>query len=274
MADSLFTLCADDFALSPAVSAGILEALAARRLTAVSAMTNRPDWPRSALTLKAFEHQADIGLHLNLTLGTLLGAMPRLAATGVFPTLRSLVGARLAQEEIAAEIARQLDAFAAAFGRPPDFIDGHQHVHALPGVRGALFAALDARRLGGRLWLRDSADGIARILARGVEPAKASAVAILAWGFGRQARARGFATNAGFAGFSAFDPARDYGRDFARYLQAPGPRHLVMCHPGRVDAELAALDPVTTAREAELAFLLSPAFGDTFAARLRRLTRS
>ena len=31
-----------------------------------------------------------------------------------------------------------------------------------------------------------------------------------------------------------------------------------MCHPGRVDEELKALDPVTITREQELAFLLSP----------------
>ena len=33
-----------------------------------------------------------------------------------------------------------------------------------------------------------------------------------------------------------------------------------MCHPGYVDAELSALDVVTRAREAELAFLLSDAW--------------
>jgi predicted glycoside hydrolase/deacetylase ChbG (UPF0249 family) len=31
-----------------------------------------------------------------------------------------------------------------------------------------------------------------------------------------------------------------------------------MCHPGHVDDELKALDPVTITREQELAFLLSP----------------
>ena len=33
-----------------------------------------------------------------------------------------------------------------------------------------------------------------------------------------------------------------------------------MCHPGRVDDDLRALDPVTVTREQELAFLLSPRF--------------
>ena len=38
-----FALCADDFALSPAVTRGILEALAAGRLTATSAMTTQAE---------------------------------------------------------------------------------------------------------------------------------------------------------------------------------------------------------------------------------------
>ena len=83
--------------------------------------------------------------------------------------------------------------------------------------------------------------------------------------FGERARASGFVTNEGFAGFSAFDPRRDYAADFARFLAAPGARHLIMCHPGRVDAELERLDPATYSREQELEFLLSDRFEDVLA---------
>ncbi|MGA8169409.1 MAG: ChbG/HpnK family deacetylase, partial [Methylocystis sp.] len=43
--NATITLCADDYALSYGVSAGILEALRAGRLSAVSALTNGPRWP-------------------------------------------------------------------------------------------------------------------------------------------------------------------------------------------------------------------------------------
>ena len=36
------------------------------------------------------------------------------------------------------EIATQLTAFIDTFGHLPDFVDGHQHVHLVPQVRGAL----------------------------------------------------------------------------------------------------------------------------------------
>jgi chitin disaccharide deacetylase len=273
-----FTLCADDFALSPSVSRGILEALGAGRLSAVGAMTGRPSWPAGAAALREYQAKADIGLHLNLTLGTPLGPMPRFAPSGRFPELGRVLKAALRRElpqaEIGQEISRQVDRFCDHFGAAPAFADGHQHVHVLPQVRALFFACLEARGLSGKVWLRDCCDHPFRILWRGSEVKKSLGVGWLARGFATEAAADGFLTNDGFAGFSAFDLRRDYALDFARYLRAPGKRHLIMCHPGYCDEELAAADPVTLSRERELAFLLSPAFQtmlDSAGARLTRL---
>jgi predicted glycoside hydrolase/deacetylase ChbG (UPF0249 family) len=270
-------LCADDYALSPGVSRGILEALAAKRLSATCAMTNRPSWPEAARDLKTFDGRADLGLHLNLTTGAPLEPMPAFAPDRVFPKIGSVVGKailrQLPEVEIRAEISRQIDAFEAAMGRPPDFVDGHQHVQVLPGVRRWLIDDLARRGWAGKLWLRDSSDGLGAILARKVEAAKAIQVALLAAGFAGQAKAAGFRLNVGFAGFSAFDAAHSFASDFSAYLIKPGPRHLVMCHPGQVDAELRAVDDVTTTREQELAYLLSPDFPADLARRGAVLTR-
>ncbi len=232
-------LCADDFALTEPISRTILSLIDAGRLTATGAMTNRPAWAVFARELAARGEAADIGLHLNLTCGEPLGSMPLLAPAGRLPALGMVLKAAAtsaeARSEMAAEIGRQIDAFADKAGRAPDFIDGHQHVHALPGVRGALLAEVTRRFAPGAVYLRDPADRKAAILRRGVETAKALTVAGLALGFRRAAREAGFVTNEGFAGFSAFDPSRDFAADFARYLIAPGARHLVMAHPGAED---------------------------------------
>ncbi len=270
-------ICADDYGLSHGVSAGILEALAAGRLSAVSAMTNMPRWPAMGRELARRGVDADLGLHLNLTLGRPLTPMPNFAPSGEFPRigviLRPALSGKLPLGEIRAEIDRQLDRFEAVMERAPDFVDGHQHVHVLPGIRTALLEALEARGLVERVWLRDCGDAAHRILLRGGEVKKALTVRGLASGFGRAARIRGFRLNEGFAGFSDFNPGRDYAAQFARFLRARGRDHLIMCHPGHVDEELRALDPVTTTRAQELAFLMSPRFSDMLAERGVRVAR-
>jgi predicted glycoside hydrolase/deacetylase ChbG (UPF0249 family) len=257
-------LCADDFGLTDGVSRGILRLAESGRVSATSAMTHRPGWAQNANALRALDGRVGVGLHLTLTLGEPLGPMPLLAGGGRLPTLgsllkRSLLGA-LPPEEVKGEIERQLAAFEDRFGRPPDFVDGHQHVHMLPGVRGPLLAVLAERGLQARTWLRDPSDTLARIAKRPVSRRKALLVRALASGFGRAARATGFATNSGFSGFSPFDPAVSAERAFEAAFQALGPSPLVMCHPGHADAELEGLDPVVATRPQELAFLASDAF--------------
>jgi predicted glycoside hydrolase/deacetylase ChbG (UPF0249 family) len=257
-----FSLCADDYAMTPGVTRGILEGLEAGALKATSVMTTSPTWPESAPALLPFIDRADIGLHLNLTLGAPLGPMPILAPDGRLPDIGTMMrlarSARLPLDEIAAEIDRQMTTFGAIMGRAPDHVDGHQHVHVLGSIRTLLLDALDTR--GWRPWLRDSADRPIRILTRRTTLKKALGLSVIAGGWARAATQRGYAVNEGFSGFSDFNPARDYGSQFARYLVAPGPRHLVMCHPGYVDEALRRLDPVVETRERELAFLTSPAF--------------
>ncbi|MGH6830070.1 MAG: ChbG/HpnK family deacetylase [Methylocella sp.] len=110
-----FCLCADDYALSPGVSRGILEALGAGRVSATGVMTTRPFWPKGAHELRQFKAKADIGLHLNLTLGSPLGDMPVFAPSGRLPGISHVLKAarknELPEAEIGQEISRQLDGF-------------------------------------------------------------------------------------------------------------------------------------------------------------------
>jgi predicted glycoside hydrolase/deacetylase ChbG (UPF0249 family) len=257
-------LTADDYALTPAVSRGILRLLGLKRISAAGAMTNRPHWPGLAGELGAFAGDADLGVHLNLTSGAPLGRMPIVAPDGRLPSLprvmRLVLLSGAARREIGEEVARQLDAFEQAMGRAPDFVDGHQHVHALPGIGGATAAILGERYRGAAgFYVRDPVD---RPGAIGARPAagKALAVALLGKGLGPALRRAGLAANEGFSGYSAFDPRGDYGAEFAGALRSPGRAHLMMCHPGEIDDELRATDPVVETRPRELAFLSSDGF--------------
>jgi chitin disaccharide deacetylase len=234
----LFCLCADDFGLSEGVSRGILAALAAERLSAVSVMTTRPGWRAAARDLAASAFPADLGLHLNFTLAEPLTKMPRLAPAGLLPALPDLLAA----------------------AQSGQFVDSHRHVHVLPGVRRALFEVLKGKGLAGLIWLRNPGDHPWRILRRQIGIKAALDMSGLARPFVAEAHAQGFAVNEGFSGFAAASGQRRYAEDFAHYLVAPGPTHLVMCHPGHDDDESIRLDGKTGSREQELAFLLSPQF--------------
>lgn len=259
-------LCADDFGLSDSVSQGILELAELGRLSATGAMTNMPGWRRAAPSLKPYIGRIGIGLHLNLTTGSPIASMPHLAPNGEFPPLKDLLSNamrdRLSAHELREEIARQIIAFEMVHEAPPDFVDGHQHVHVIPVVRRALFSVLGERNLTGRLWLRDPSDRLSSILRRRVSRKKALIVAALASGFRRQARAAGFDTNEGFSGFSPLDHTVSARRVMECALTALGPRPLVMCHPGHVDDELRSLDPAVESRVDELNYLKSNAFAE------------
>ena len=96
--------------------------------------------PRHALPYTAAAFPSDS--HLNLTLGGLLGRMPRLAAGGTFPGATRSWHRRCSDCSIRARSAARSSAsstpFETGLGFPPDHIDGHEHVHVLSGVRRPL----------------------------------------------------------------------------------------------------------------------------------------
>ncbi len=249
-------LCADGYGLAAGVSRGILELGACRSISATSAIVTLPRWAEDGPQLATVRGTLSLGLHVNLTLGAPLGPMLRLAPGGRFPngsTLRlASVRGTLDAAEISGEIRCQLAAFEDRVGFPPDHIDSHEHVHTLPVVRSALLDALDARGLDPRPLIRDTYERPITIAMRGGEMAAALGHTIQATGFGLQARRREFPTNRGFSGYSAYETSRMYTVELAYAMRATGRRHLVMCHPGHPDAELAALDRNTLRRGQEL----------------------
>ncbi len=260
-----FVLCADDYGLSPGVSRAILDLVARGRLSATGSMTVSPFWPEHAAWLRPHADGIDAGLHLTLTDQRALGPMPRLAPNGRLPPLPRLMalalGRRLDQAEIGAEIDRQLAAFEAALGRPPAFVDGHQHVHQLPGIREALIERL----AGTGIYLRICAEPTARILRRGVAISKALLISRLGWGLRRRALRGGLPHNHGFSGIYDLSGREPFGPLMERFVTALPRGGLVMCHPGFPDAELAEVDPVTTPRRAEYDYLAGDGFAELLA---------
>jgi predicted glycoside hydrolase/deacetylase ChbG (UPF0249 family) len=244
-------LCADDFALSRGISETIATLAAKGRINAISCMTVCPGWAEDSDLLRSLPRSVQIGLHLTLTGEPPLTAMPTVAPTGRMPPINRLARdatmRRVALDEIAGEVAAQFERFSTMMGRPPDFVDGHQHSHLLPGIRDIVLA--ETARRAPDAWLRNCVDSPIAIATRPFR-GKAIANALHARGFKKAAARLGLTCNDSFSGH--YDFRTDYTTIFPRFLHRPGPVHLVMCHPGAGDL---VGDTIADGRKGEAATL-------------------
>jgi len=258
-------LCADDFAFSRRTSETIAALAHAGKINAISCMAVMPGWPGDSLLLAGLPRHVQIGLHLTLTGEVPLTRMPEMARDRL-PTIETLrwmaIHGQLPLNEIAAEVGAQFDAFIAAMGRPPAFVDGHQHSHALPDIRDIVLA--ETASLAPRAWVRTCRDRLPAMLARPFA-GKAIGGAWHSRGLRRAAARHGLSTNDSFAGH--YDFVGDYRQLFPRFLRSPGKVHLVMCHPG---AGVRAGDDIADARSREADVLRNWPIADM--ARARGLT--
>jgi chitin disaccharide deacetylase len=258
-------ICADDYGISPSVNAAIRDLVVRGRLNATSVMVVAPSLHRGeALALRALNTKTQrvaIGLHVTLTTPFLpLSEGFRPLRDGAFLPLGTLLLRAslrsLAPNALMAEITRQVRTFAEHFGRPPDFIDGHQHVQLFPQVRDAVLAV--AKREAPSAWVRQC--GRVRPSRHALDDRKGLLLDLLSRGFRRRAAALGVRTNPAFAGTYTFRDEADFAVMFPPFLDGLPDGSVVMCHPGFVDSELQKLDPLTTLREQEYAFLVQDTF--------------
>jgi chitin disaccharide deacetylase len=247
-------LCADDFGLTPGLSQ-VVAALAGRgRVSSLSCLVNTPHWAACAPLLAPLAGRVGLGLHFNLTEGAprsaaLARRWPRLPALP-----RLIAGAqlrRLPLADIAAEWQAQLDAFIEATGRPPDHVDGHQHVHHLPGVRDVVLAGVAA------LAPMPGVRNTGRVLGPGFAIKRRLIEATGGRTLARLLARRGLPHSAALLGAYDFEAA-DYGALIRGWLgEAPAQGALLFSHPGPHEPG----DPIGAARAREHAYLA----GDVFA---------
>ncbi len=245
-------LNADDYALDDAVDRAILELGSRGIVTAVSAMSLSPRWDEAAAALEG--QNVDCGLHLDLTSPFAARLLPVKSLSSL---IASAYAARLDRSVVRTTIETQIQLFEAALGRRPDFVDGHQHVHQLPGIRTELLDAL-RRRYG----LDASSIGIRICTARRWRGPKAAIIGALGGdGLAKLAAERGHPVNSDFAGVYDFSPSADLAllwRGWLAGLQGEAP--LAMCHVASEGNR--GEDPINAARLREFAWLGRSAFRD------------
>jgi predicted glycoside hydrolase/deacetylase ChbG (UPF0249 family) len=155
---------ADDYAMSPGISRGILEAHARGVVTSTTALVNSPG-ATEALLAASTTPALGLGLHINLSFGHPVlppTAVASLVGTdGRFFSGAGLLNAmkRFRKDHVRWEVEAQFARFVQLAGRPPDHLDSHQYLACLqPDVFAAMLEVAGAAHIP----LRDPSDFLDR----------------------------------------------------------------------------------------------------------------
>jgi chitin disaccharide deacetylase len=236
-------VCADDYGMRDDIDRAILELVGSGRLSAASCMVGLARCTPAVLgKLLAHQEQIDIGLHLCLTDEGLdwCSALGGKDARASFPPygvlLRRALTGRLRAQAVAGLVSAQYDLFIKKCGRRPDYIDGHLHVHQLPGVRAGLLEFVLSLPLEVRPYVRNTYLPMAELWRRQLLWGKTALIGFFGKRLHRQLRAAGVPTNDGFAGIYDFGNARQYPEYFPRFVDCLTQRNgLLVVHPGEQD---------------------------------------
>ncbi|MBI3441657.1 MAG: ChbG/HpnK family deacetylase [Proteobacteria bacterium] len=245
-------LCADDFGISSGVNKAILDLVAKGRLSAVSCMSLGPAWEEGERALKPLHDRASVGLHLTLTyLPPLVMELGERHPTEQRLLLQSWSRC-LDRTLIEKELYAQFERFIKAWGAPPDFIDGHQHVHVLPVIRDIVLRLRE--QYAPQSWMRNVVD-----LTALTENSKYSILTVMGWRWLQLLRKHRVVHNRYMRGTYNYAQTVDYAALMQKWCSLKEPV-LIYCHPGIPDAELAKFDQVLEPRQREYDFLNSDYF--------------
>ncbi|HEY8520171.1 MAG TPA: ChbG/HpnK family deacetylase [Gammaproteobacteria bacterium] len=227
---------ADDFGLSEAIDDGIAEAHDRGIVTSTSVMANGPAFAH-AVALARARPALDVGLHLTLTeLEPLTGSAALADAANRLPPHAVQFAARYlggrvpladVRRELEAQIRKALDA-----GLALSHLDGHQHVHVLPGVARVV---VELARAYGIRAVRYPAERVRLFMLRGGARLRRIAEQLTVGAAAALSPLRELKRVDAFVGF--FHGGRLTEENLTRLLCAlpSGGTVELMCHPGRDD---------------------------------------
>lgn len=266
-------VCVDDFGLNQGINEAVLALVSMGRVQAASAQVGGPGWSAGARELRQLDPQGvDVGLHLDLTECPLQAEIRMSLKVAIARAYAN----RLQTSLLRSEIRAQLDAFEDAMGRPPAYVDGHQHVHQLPVVRSLLVEELLHRYQGGVSgrnldqvpWLRSTRSPQLKAHSDLGTCFKAWVIATLgSRGLAMLAGRYGIGQNQRLLGVYDFGgDAPEYGQRLSRWLQAAESGDLLMCHAGQMtDRAGPQVDSLAHARLNEFSVLSSLEFAELVA---------
>jgi predicted glycoside hydrolase/deacetylase ChbG (UPF0249 family) len=251
-------LCADDYGQTPAISQAILTLIEQKRLCNTSCLVNTSHWPVAAKKLIHFHQQVNVGLHLNFTEGLSLSNIYQKKYGLTFFSLPHLITraflSTLDQQVLLAEAEAQIEHFVHHFGKLPNYLDGHHHIHQFPIIRNVVLTLYKKYFKEENIALRlaspdcqflDIIFNLKKIIIR-----------LSSFSFKDSLKKLHIPHNSSFSGIYNFKPS-DYRKHFLYFLSQVREDGLIMCHP--------ALSPQTNdsyekARYLEYQYFISDQF--------------
>lgn len=255
---------ADDYGISRSVGSGIRELIRARKISSVSCMLTGDSASGELVLLKEMNPDIDVGLHLVLTNDFSL-SRPSVK----FPSCATLfvrcVFRQISKPELRDEILKQVQLFELHFGRRPDFIDGHQHVHQFSVIRDVLLEVYQELHLDS--YIRTFRLPLGVHFRDLLSPPRWSlkeifslaALNVLGKALAKKLEALAIPTNDSLLGHFDYSGKKKFQEVFFFYSKfTEGSQNaLFICHPGYVDQELESRDSLQEGRKDCLQFLAS-----------------
>lgn len=220
-------------------------------------MVNMPNWQQHAEQLKSVAKDVQIGLHLNLTEGEDAISHKKLL-------LRSIIG-HMPYSALARRIEKQFTTFFETMGHAPDFIDGHQHIHQLSGIRNMIVMCYSKYLKDNHCWVRLSANSMNKMF---LLPFPQKQLLIYWTGYKKLKKlltVDRIPYNKSFAGVYDFDQHNNYREYFLQFLKHIDDQGLIMCHPGLDSLDAPCSDAIAKSRLTEYHYFNSQQFTDDLA---------
>ena len=250
-------LCADDFGYNQNISSAIIELVKRNLISATSCMTDFPAWDEYASELKSLENSCDVGLHFNLTDNYPENSV----TTSDYSSLSKLMSAAILRKIdvcfIENEFDRQIGKFVNSFGRLPDYIDGHQHVHQFPVIQSVIVNQIEKYyKPGSYPYVRVTTP----VIEKKIDPFKAFIILLYgAHSLKKKLIERNIKYNKAFAGIYKFKNYQNFPVYMESWLDNMPDSTLMMCHPGSSNSTRDS-DPISESRYNEYDFLKSNDF--------------
>lgn len=240
-------LCADDFGANGRASRAIIDLARSGAISATSVLVHAPFAASYGRLLASNAPGLSIGLHLDLT-----EFAPAAIRSSLHRWLtRGFLLHHVDQTDVLAEIRSQLARFEQIMGAAPAFVDGHCHVHQIPGVREPLLGEL-SQRYGSAVAVRSTRSSVpASLKARFIQELGGRALHALITD-------AHLYCNRDFAGAYDFKTSSAYPTLMQHWLTNLQDGGLIMCHPELPERS----GKPRTAREAEYCYLASPAWAE------------